>query len=329
MRIPSVFDLRNIQQSFRDVWEALKPLETGPIDLGGRRITNAGKSIAPADYITQRELTTLQRTLERDLPSSVSVVNTSLFATGKLVMVGVFASRPTAFSVPGQVFAASDRNYVSWFSDGAAWLYLCGICVATLANITTGLTTNDAGYLFYASDYKHLWRWGGSSWDFGPGDPGSQFIVAGTDIPSGGLWAACGGGVVVCSTAAGGVTNITTPNLSGDVFIRGGNLAAVAAAARAQWETTARTETENAHTHSVDPAPTTSGTPSATTSVGGTGTDVASSTHTHSTDIAGTTSAAGSAHSHVLNDTNAQLKIFSDANGGLPLRISIPWYIRR
>lgn len=44
------------------------------------------------------------------------------------------------------------------------------------------------------------------------------------------------------------------------------------------------------HTHAVDPAATTSGTPSSVTSVGGAGTDVASATHTHSTDIGSTTS---------------------------------------
>ncbi|MFA5234434.1 MAG: hypothetical protein WC390_08560 [Sulfurimonas sp.] len=49
------------------------------------------------------------------------------------------------------------------------------------------------------------------------------------------------------------------------------------------------------HTHDTDPASVTSGAPSATVSVGGSGTDVASATHTHAVDVANTTSGDNSA----------------------------------
>ena len=54
--IPTQLTLREIQECFRDIYAKILPLEKGNIQLNGRRITGAGKSVSPFDYVTQYEL---------------------------------------------------------------------------------------------------------------------------------------------------------------------------------------------------------------------------------------------------------------------------------
>jgi hypothetical protein len=61
MKIPASTDLKEIQQSFRELWEAVYALTTQNIDLHGMRITNAGQSVSPSDYVTSSELDKLKR----------------------------------------------------------------------------------------------------------------------------------------------------------------------------------------------------------------------------------------------------------------------------
>jgi hypothetical protein len=45
-----------IQQAFREIWSVLDGLTNRNIDLKGKRITNAGQSMAANDYVTSAEL---------------------------------------------------------------------------------------------------------------------------------------------------------------------------------------------------------------------------------------------------------------------------------
>lgn len=241
---------------------------------------------------------------------------TGIITIAGALRIDTFANRGTAGSYKYQLFSASDRNYVSWLSDGTNWIYAYGCQrIALIANKPTSLTTNDAGYLFSSSDYAHTWRWTGSAWEFSPGDPGSGWIAMDVGI-DGGVWALCNGGAATVSRADSTTTSITTPNLTGNVFIAGGTYTgSQVAAARATWEAAAVTD-------NLDLAPITSGTPSGTTDVqSGSGATVAASNHTHAVDPP--------THQHALTDANAQLKTFSVANGGLPLHIALAFYVRK
>lgn len=54
MRVP-LDATRDVQEGFRQVWQALNRLSTDNIDLSGRRIINAGTAVSPGDYVTQSQ----------------------------------------------------------------------------------------------------------------------------------------------------------------------------------------------------------------------------------------------------------------------------------
>ncbi len=260
-----------------------------------------------------------------------------------LVLVGTHAQRlaytPTE---AGQLWWETDRTvmYISADSSGIKWFYSSGTYSDVLANIPTDLVaTTDVGFLFGSTDYWHTWRWAGTQWHYAPGDSGAGYIVATIALPTGGAWGLCTGGAYSVTTDAGGLASVTTPDLTADVFIRGGVPLGQQAASRPTWEAAARTDGESAHTHAVsgttdpvgDHAHTIATTPVSTAIPGAGSPDVVTSptgnagAHDHTY---GTISASGTVHSHPLSDANAQLKVPSDANGGVPLRISVYWYMR-
>lgn len=198
-----------------------------------------------------------------------------------------------------------------------------------IANIPT-LATGNAGYLFYATDYEHLYRWNGTGWEWGPGDCGSGYYVAGG--PQGGQWGLCDGGIVTIALENGGTTNITTPDLTGDIFILGATSeSARKVSTRATWEATAKSADEVGHEHFFNNGGTPTGGPigAATTVQSGTGATVASDSHYHNDTSSIIRTQSGEAHSHNLTDALSQLKKFDETSGGLPLRISLVWYIRK
>jgi hypothetical protein len=244
--------------------------------------------------------------------------------------IDTYANMGTASSYTNQLFAASDRGYLTFVSDGSNWIYICGVHRDTLASIPT---PSIDGYLFYSTDYEHIFRRVGASWTWGPGELGSKYIVASVGAaPLGGVWQLCDGTAAVnYATATGGTGSITVPDLTGNTFIKGGTYTGTPRVAdRATWEAAAVTDNESTHTHDVDPTSTTSGNNSDSQIVqSGTGVTVAADTHTHDTDIANFASAAGAVHNHALSDANAQLKVFNETNGGLPLSLALDFYMRR
>ena len=240
---------------------------------------------------------------------------------------------------------AGTPGAVAFSVRSGKWLWVAGQGASAQASLPTDLLTTDAGALWAVTDYMHLLQWSGTAWTFSESDAGSRYIVMGTSTgsPTNGLWGACDGTAYACLNGDGTTSSITTPNLTGEVFLKGASaFAAQQAAVRAKWEATAVTDNESAHTHGIGSiaaaaaatgvtvdAHTTSTelVAGAATVLTGPGTHTTNDpTHTHT--MSGT-SAAGSAHQHVLSDANAQLKVPSEVNGGLPLRISTVWYMRR
>lgn len=56
MRIPIDAPVE-VQQAFRELWAAIERTQGKNVDLHGTRLMNAGDSVGPSDYVTQRELT--------------------------------------------------------------------------------------------------------------------------------------------------------------------------------------------------------------------------------------------------------------------------------
>lgn len=205
-----------------------------------------------------------------------------------------------------------------------SWVYQWGIYKDLLANIPGPLHANDVGLLFYATDVEHSFEAVVSGnnfvWNFAPGDPGSGYIVAGTQAPNGGLWALCDGNNANVTLGSGNLTTVTTPNLSAGVFLRGANngsnsVGVVNSATAATWAVGAKTDDEAAHTHTINVTSN-----NAVLLNAGNNTVV--------TAVASPTS-SGTAHNHNLSNNNAVLNAPSDANGGLPLNVELLWYMRR
>lgn len=78
------------------------------------------------------------------------------------------------------------------------------------------LGPSDAGYLLWLTDYKHLLRWTGATWEFF-GDSSNGFIGDFVIPPQTGLWQLCDGTVTKYLTLGATLTetSFTTPNLTG------------------------------------------------------------------------------------------------------------------
>jgi hypothetical protein len=221
---------------------------------------------------------------------------------------GKLDKNPPSRQAPGTLLRETDRTvtyrvHEDSVTGARSWVYDSGTMQGTLSPDLkpTGLGTDDTGFLFWSTDYEHLYRWTGAAWDYAPGDQGSGFIQLDTAAPTTGVWALADGSGTTRSTATGTLSAFTTPDLTGQ-FIKGGTYTGSTVSAAIPG-ITGSTGDESAHTHTIDhdhPSES-SGGPSGTTVVqSGTGTTVASSSHGHTTDLAALTGAsgAGSAHHH-------------------------------
>lgn len=94
---------------------------------------------------------------------------------------------PAANYAIGTIYWQSDYTMLYMvFNVGGihVWQYISGMFRAVLASKPTGLGVNDAGLLFYGTDFGHIWRWSGSAWTFAPGDDGSGYIAMYTAAPN-------------------------------------------------------------------------------------------------------------------------------------------------
>ena len=169
------------------------------------------------------------------------------------VIVDVWANLPTPGGQRiGDLFWATDRTVlylVESVSGANAWVYVLGTARTTFAAITTGLGTNDAGFLNFITDYSHTLRWDGSAWTWAPGDDGSGYYRLCESAPAGfgaSAWQTCDGSTVARLNADGTTTNVTVPDVTTAAYLKGGlAAAAIAAASGASGAPSATTTVDN------------------------------------------------------------------------------------
>jgi hypothetical protein len=257
--------------------------------------------------------------------TAVTWASGSLFYTswkGNQITIGgtvyTVTAVASATSLTISASAGTHSGLVYAQSGVPTWVWVTGTMDgASLAVLPTGLGASDIGFRFNDLTYDHSYRWTGTAWTFAPEDDhmaGQMCPSAGGGAPLGGVWSACTGGAVTVSKGDGTTTSIATPNLTGDVMIKGAAAqSGQQVAVRATWDPTAVTDDEATHTHSVH----VNG-----TNAYGSGSFGACPDQT-------VTSGPGSAHHHGLSNTNAKLNPPSEANGGLGIRIGLVWWIRQ
>lgn len=224
------------------------------------------------------------------------------------------ANYPAANYDIGTLFIESDRTatYANELVIATpTWVYIGGVMQSTsssLADLPSDLGTADKGFEFRSSFFFRVWAWSGTAWHYNDGGigAGAQVSTSG-GAPSGGLWQACDGSTVSCALDNATVGNLTASDtrvVSGDnPMIQGGT----------------------GGTPQVPTRPTFSG--DATVLVAN---DADSGVLV---DVGTTTLAALNPHSHGASLTAAEFNSVittpTESNGGLPLRVSMAWYMRR
>src|SRR3990167_2341828 len=295
--IPERFDLHSIQMFARDINNKFAALMDRNVDMNGRRIINAGKSVGSFDYVTRMELNDGLSSLSKEQTDVIQ----GLLNIDKPVRYDVFANRGPAIAYDGRVFIATDFDHIGWYSNGAAWKYIFGvreIAQASIAAFVANLGTNDEGCLINVTDYTHSLRWTGSTTEFAPGDSGSFYFQDFPGTPTGGTWGLCDGTAYTYLQADGTTASYTTKNLTGH-YRKSVTSSADATVAAIAPGFSGSSSTVAAHSHDVDPPNTTSGNNSASQEVmAGVGVTVAANTHTHDVDIALFGSGSAGGHSH-------------------------------
>lgn len=232
------------------------------------------------------------------------------------------ANYSAASYAPGQLLEESDTGY-QYVGNASDWIWQSGLILdasSTLAGLPSWLTSTDVNAAYRNSHFGRKWEWDGSAWNYADGGvpAGSQISTSGA-TPQGGLWVACDGGSYTGALNDATLGTVTANDTRVDIHgnnpaIMGGAGGPQQVATPATWDASAKTDDENAHTHSV----TIAATGTATLPVAGT--DFAQAQTV--------TSGPGSAHHHVLSDANALLNAPSDTDGGMPLRVSMKWWLR-
>lgn len=191
-----------------------------------------------------------------------------------------------------------------------------------LANIPGGFNAGDAGRLFYATDYCHVYRWTGAAWEFLEGDGSGQVVIGQpSGAPNGGLWGLCDGTAYLVAQANGTTASVTTQNLGGGAFIMCDTVAAQQAATPPTLSTIVGVVVNPNVTGVTLGNDTDAGITINNPASGGTPVAVALKPHTHALTDPG--------HAHTTTVTQPVINAPSQANGGLPLRVGVQFYIRR
>ena len=117
----------------------------------------------------------------------------------------------------------SGTFYFAW-AAGTEYLTLSAVTARTFY-------AEDNGYLVSVTDYQHLIQWSGSAWTWGPGEGTVGQVASFTSTPVAGVWGFCDGSAYNVLHIIAGVptaVSITTPDMRGDTFVRGGNYTGVA-----------------------------------------------------------------------------------------------------
>lgn len=91
------------------------------------------------------------------------------------ILNDTFANRPAVgLTDAGFRFRATDRGYQTWRSTGAAWVLEEGVggpmrgTLIAADQRPAGLTANDVGFRFEATDANVIYRWSGAAWALVP-----------------------------------------------------------------------------------------------------------------------------------------------------------------
>lgn len=253
--------------------------------------------------------------------------STWYYAAG--TMIGAASGRPTdliEYSDLGFLYHATDRQVVYYGVrdtgltgfQGLKFAYKQGIEAMTFATFgTRTFKFYDVGYLISITDFQHVIRYNGSNWDFGPGDSGSGFYVAGGrgfQLPAG-KFHLCDGSTIQVFYLPSGVPSlqtVTLDDLTAGQFIRGGPWSGSSASGtNPSWDPAAKSDDEATHAHTLGHIVTDANT--------GTGLNLVAGTNTGS---------PTGGHHHTLSNGVAKLNVPSDSNGGLPDNFKLNWYIR-
>lgn len=254
MASPSIYSLLS-QITDRAVNGALRLVADNLASLWARLLGVEEKVAKVATPLTIQQI---RASLQANGPTPLPI--TGLPGAGASVSVGTHATRPAASAV-GNLYAESDRRviYVTELIAAApAWVYNGGTFEATLANRPTDLSTNDTGFLFYATDNYTKYVWTGAVWV----TVGGALWQATVDSVTAAQWkqTAGGGGAVILdldTTNKRVGVNVTAPNedlhILGDIAFHGAG-----GANRQRIVSTAPTATRtftlpNADSNSVQP----------------------------------------------------------------------------
>ena len=143
-----------VQDAFREVWEALRPWLTQNVDLHGRRFMNAGQSVSGTDFLTRTEFDGSIRGLQQDIATikskSASEVINSTLGTPKVTTVG-------------QLLYNSATGTIQ-YSTGSAWVTIASSAQSGLYSAIPSATGLADGQFYYATDQNTLYVVDTSAW---------------------------------------------------------------------------------------------------------------------------------------------------------------------
>lgn len=127
---------------------------------------------------------------------------------------------PAGSYAVGTTFYETDRLSV-YIVQGGVWTWYSGAMNGPLAGLPTDLGAADVNFRYQATDYKHLYKWGGAAWAFDPNDAGSGFLVfngPGFFIADG-FYGLCDGSTYSVAQSNGSLLNVT-PAVTANTYIR-------------------------------------------------------------------------------------------------------------
>lgn len=170
---------------------------------------------------------------------------------------------------------------------------------STQANLTVlagTLTPANTGQLVYVTDYNHMLRWDGTSFQWGPGENGSGYISAFMNDPSPTTgWQLCDGSATTKLNSDGTVSAEVVPNYGTAAYLKLGSAAPVIGPSVPSGVTGATSAGTPSGTNS---APVTGNNSANTTVMAGVGAVVAADPHTHTTTAPVFTGNALATHTH-------------------------------
>jgi hypothetical protein len=213
---------------------------------------------------------------------------------------------------------------------------------STTGAIPTDLGPYDRGFLLYVQGYRHLLRWSGTAWEWGPGDSGNGYI---SDFlrPPGDGWAACDGSETLCLQVGATLSGVRVklPDEQSGVYHKSAAQASATVQPAVAGVVAGATAEEIGHTHPVTlfdvpvnivfpPQTTEEETEAPVAITPGGGTDVAASPHTHELNIGPlevrlpewtVQASGGTGHSHGAGSLST--------TGGEPAHVNVQRYFRR